>query len=410
MTADRKKSLFSLLFITAIDNFGFSLVFVMFAPLLLSPEYHFLPEATSTAARNVYLGVLFAAYPITQFFGAPLLGDYADRVGRKKALVISVIGTIVGFAFSGIASLFASLWFLIASRLFTGFFAGNLSICMSGLADLSPTEKERSKNFTIMGIIWGITYILAMLVGGYLSDPAQSKYFNPAVPFWITSLLTLLCLIVLSKFFHETHQTKEGGRFNPIQGLRHLLDSLRIKEVRSYFLVILLWTIGWGLSVQWYSAYSILNFGISQQEISWGLIMQGLFWMLGGTLLNPLLLKRYNSLPIAFISLSITSLFLFLSFLPGTFFFFSLFYWISAAFASFGFSNSMNLASINAPEAVQGKIMGISQSMMAFAWILVPLIGGFMGGKAPGFFYAISGTFLLIGALILLGKMHKTPS
>ncbi|MDN3506999.1 MAG: MFS transporter [Simkaniaceae bacterium] len=407
MTPEKRRSFFSLLFVSAMDNFGLGVVFVMFAPLLLSPDYHFVPVDTSVAVRNFYLAILFIAFPLTQIFGAPILGDLADRIGRKKALYISIIGVIAGTLLSGIGCLFYSIWILLFSRLFTGFFAGNLSICLSAIADLSPTEKSRSRNFGILTVIWGISWNIAMLVGGYLSDPSKSSFFSPALPFWLTAILTLLSLFAIAKFYTETHVSKDNHPFNLVKGLHNIILSLKIKETRLYFLVILLWTLGWGLSVQWFAAYSILKYQALQTEISWGLVIQGCFWMLGGSVLNPILLKRYNSHKIAIIAYSFLTIVLAATLLATNYWVFCAIYWIAAVFSSFGFSNSMNLASIHAPDDVQGKVMGLSQSMMSLGFVIVPIIGGVVGGLDATWFYPISAALILINVLLLFINKEK---
>ncbi len=407
MTPEKRKSFLSLLFVSAMDSFGFSLVFVMFAPLLLSPQYHFLPADATLATRNLYLGILFAVYPLTQFFGAPILGDYGDQAGRKKALYVSIIGVVIGFVFSAGACLLTSLPLLIFSRLFSGFFAGNLSICMSAIADLSPDEKNRSRNFGIMTVVWGFTWNFAMLVGGYLSDPSKSAFFGPSLPFWIAALFTLLSLFAVKRYYTETHEPKPGARLNLLKGLRNIEHALVLKSVRPYFMIIFFWTIGWGLAVQWFSTYSILEYKVSQELVSWGLLIQGLFWTLGGSLFNPLLLKKFTTLPIALIGSLITSVLLFGVLIPNQYLPFSIIYWVSATFAAFTFSNQMNLTSIHAPEAIQGKIMGLSQSMMSLGWFVVPLVGAYIGGENIKLFYPAAASFTLIACLLTFRRYHK---
>ncbi len=407
MDPKTRRSFFSLLFVIAIDNFGYALVLILFAPLMLSPEYHLLPEGTSVAVRNIYLGVLFITFPLTQFLGAPILGDYADRFGRKKALYISIIGVIIGFLLSGIACLIRSVSFLIISRLFTGFFAGNQAICMSAVADISPNEKIRSKNFGIVTVAFGVSFILSMLVGGYFSDPVVSKFFNPSLPFWITAVLTLLSLIAVRKFYTETHKTKEKASFDLLKSMHNIVIAFKIKEVRPYFLVILAWNLGWGISIQWFSDYSLLEFKVSQLAITWGLSIFGLFWMLGGLLVNPLLLKRYNSLMIASVGFFFTSLFLFLMMAFEQYTLFCLMYSLSAIFSACAFSNSLNLVSINAPEEVQGKMMGISQSMLSLGRMITALLGGYLVVKNTEFLFPFAAIVLLIALLILVVKRLK---
>lgn len=409
MDPKSKRSFIALLGITAIDNFGFAMIFVMFAPLFLSPEYHFFREGTPIATRNFYLTLLFAAYPLSQFFGAPLLGDLADRVGRKKALVLTVIGLTVGFIFSGIACIFYSTSTLIISRLFTGFFAGNMSICLSGIADISPNEQIRSRNFGILTAVWAISWNIAMIIGGYLSNPAQSKWLSPALPFWFTAGLTLISLIILAKLYTETHIHTDRHPFRLTKGIRNVIDSLKIKSTRPFFLVIFLWTLGAGLSLQWYGPYSILGFKATQHEISWGLFIMELFWAFGGCILNPALIKRYKSLSIALIGCGFTAFLLLLAGFPRGFFLFTFTYCISAIFSSLAFSNSMNLASINAPDSVQGKVMGISQSVMSVGWIFVPIIGGIVSSGFIHLIFPLSAIFLFLGSIIIFFQWIKKP-
>lgn len=407
MNKQKRNSFYSVLFVTAMDNFGFGLVFVMFAPLLLLPQYNFLPSSASVGLRNLYLGILFASFPLTEFFGAPLLGDFADRIGRRKALYISILGTVFGFLLSGVACLFWNLPLLIISRLVSGFFAGNMSICMSAIADLSPDEKSRSRNFGIVTVVWGLSWNLAMLLGGYLSDPTKSSFFNPALPFWITALLTLLSLLVIMKFYEETHARREKQAFNLALGFHNIKHALTIKAVRPFFVVILIWSIGWGIAIQWFGTYSLLEFRVSQEVVSWGLLIQGVFWMIGGSVINPLFLKKFQSLPIATIGFIFLTVFLILSGLGQSYLTFGLLFWTAAIFASFAFSNTMNLASIHAPDDIQGKIMGLSQSMMSLGFVIVPAIGSYLGATDPKWFYPISGMISATALLVLLLQRKK---
>lgn len=412
MDPEKRKSFYSILFVAAMDNFGFGVVFVMFAPLLLSPNCPLLPADTSVAMRNLYLAIVFAAFPLTQFLGAPFLGDLADQIGRKKALYLSIWGVILGFILSGIAVVMASIHLLIFSRLFAGFFAGNLAICLSAIADLSPSEKLRSRNFGTVTVVWSISWTVAMLVGGYLSDSSKCNFFSSATPFWITSILTVLSLVAIAKYYKETHAPKKKSSFSLAQGFHNIHLSLKVKEVRPFFFLILAWTLGWGIAVEWFATFSILEYKSSQEAISWGLLIQGLFWLLGGSLINPYLLKSFKTVPIATIGFVGATFFLALASIPLGYVLFVLMFCLAASFSSFALSNGMNLASIHAPEAIQGKIMGLSQSMMSLGWILVPLIGGYVGAKNTLLFYPLSALFMGLGALLLFvyRSKHKASS
>ena len=78
----------------------------------------------TTHTRTIILGFLIAAYPIAQFFGAPMLGALSDRYGRRKLLAISLVGTLIGYLLFAIAILEQNIYLLFASRLLDGFSGG----------------------------------------------------------------------------------------------------------------------------------------------------------------------------------------------------------------------------------------------------------------------------------------------
>src|SRR5512140_2685701 len=86
------KKIFPIFVVVLIDLLGLTIII----PLL--PLY-----AASFGADASVIGVLGAAYPVMQFIGAPLLGRLSDRYGRKPILIISQIGTLIGFLMLGLA-------------------------------------------------------------------------------------------------------------------------------------------------------------------------------------------------------------------------------------------------------------------------------------------------------------------
>ena len=62
-------------------------------------------NATSFNATALMIGVLGAVYPFMQFVGAPILGRLSDRFGRKPILLISQLGTLVGFLILRLATI-----------------------------------------------------------------------------------------------------------------------------------------------------------------------------------------------------------------------------------------------------------------------------------------------------------------
>ncbi|MCB1118249.1 MAG: MFS transporter, partial [Chlamydiia bacterium] len=177
------------------DNFALAIVYPIFTPLLFGSHSALLNSVSS--ARFAYLGILIAAFPLMQLFGSPIIGGLSDRLGRKKAFYLTLIGEAIGFAMSALAIKQNSYPFLFFSRLWTGFFAGNLTVCLAVFADMNAALKNRSKGFGYLMTAGGLSFIVAVIVGGVLSNTGITPTFNPATPFWVTSFLTLINLGII---------------------------------------------------------------------------------------------------------------------------------------------------------------------------------------------------------------------
>jgi MFS family permease len=88
----------------------------------------FLAGDASTARRTLAAGLLLAAYPLGQFFGAPVLGALSDRHRRKPVLLTSL--AVSALCYLGIALAIAdrSLALLGLAGLIAGLAESNIAI------------------------------------------------------------------------------------------------------------------------------------------------------------------------------------------------------------------------------------------------------------------------------------------
>jgi MFS family permease len=393
-------SLISALVVAFLDNFGFSLVFILFAPLVLDPAYGFFSNEVAQGTKNIFLGILVGAFPIFMLFGAPFWGDYADRFGRKSAFILTLLGTVGGHLLSAAAIFSGSFLFLVFTRCLAGFFSGNISIALATVADLSPTDAIKGRNFGIVGVMMGIGWILAMVLGGNLS--------NPVIPFLITAALTFLGFLLVKIWFQETHFQKTPLHFDLMKSLRDIKKALYYPEMRPFLIVLFFWSLGWFFTFQWFTAISLEKYSVSQSTASLYLIVLGLFWMIGGTILNPLLVKKFNPRALSIASIFLTTFFITASCWTTHYFAFSVLFCFSALSAPVSFSNILNLVSISAPNGLQGTAMGFTQSYQALAGALVPIIGGILAKWNISSIFPIGGGLLALSVLILLiYPLHK---
>jgi len=224
-----------------LDLVGFSIIFPLFPAML---DYY-LPGAdggssllgqliaplagwaeSSGAADPRFMtavlfgGILGSLYSILQFICAPLWGAYSDRVGRRKVLLI----TISGLALSYIAWFFAaSFWVLVLARVLGGAMGGNLSVATAAVAD-STTREKRSSGLAIIGIAFGLGFIVGPAIGGLLAKidlteiapSLKALGVNPfSMPALVSLVLTMINLIWVYRRFEETLPESKRGVPNP---------------------------------------------------------------------------------------------------------------------------------------------------------------------------------------------------
>src|ERR1700722_1989592 len=147
-----------------LDLVGYSIVFPVLAPLLLNPKLHYFAADAPESVRTTLLGVLFAIFGISQFFGGPAAGALADHYGRYKVFLVTIGVSIVGYVVMAWGVYIQSLGWLFAGRILTGFCSGNFALAQSATADLTDIH-HRSKAFGILGGIGGLGFVAGRWVG-----------------------------------------------------------------------------------------------------------------------------------------------------------------------------------------------------------------------------------------------------
>src|SRR5213593_1590903 len=147
-----------------IDLVGFGIVI----PVL--PLY-----AERYGASETTVGLLLAIYSAMQFVFAPILGKLSDRVGRRPVLLVSLIGTSIGFLLMGIAprmpvgialfGLAPTLVWVFAARIIDGISGGNISTAQAYIADITSPE-DRSRGMGLIGAAFGLGFVFGPLLAG----------------------------------------------------------------------------------------------------------------------------------------------------------------------------------------------------------------------------------------------------
>jgi MFS transporter, DHA1 family, tetracycline resistance protein len=185
------KKILPIFLVVLIDLLGLTIII----PLL--PLY-----ATSFGADPTTIGLLSASYPVMQFIGAPILGRLSDRFGRKPVLIVSQIGTLIGFILLGLAN---SLPVLFISRLIDGISGANISTAQAIIAD-STTEKTRTQGLGLLGAAFGLGFIVGPLIA-FVTLALSGNNFH--IPAYVAAGFSAISIALSWFLLEETHKTSE---------------------------------------------------------------------------------------------------------------------------------------------------------------------------------------------------------
>lgn len=394
--AFRKQSLFSIFFTFGLDNLGATIVFPIFAPLFLSPENSIVPPHVPESIRAILLGFFLGAYPFAQFLFSPVVGEFADRFGRKKSLVITTILACMGYVLCAIGISHKHLSILFLGRLVLGLAAANLAVCLATIADLSPTPKKKMHYFSYGSALAGFTFVLGPFVGGKLSDPTISEFFNPSFPMWIGGVFAFINLLFLIFFFKETLRQRKVEPFDFIQGIANIHHAFRLKKLRSLYGIYFLFLFAFNMIFQFIPAFLVQDYQLSNSRIGDITAIMGLCWVVGTALIYKALIRFLSPRKLLFVALLIFSILCVLITFGE-----SMLYLVSMlgtiiVIAGVIWPVCTACISNSAEKKLQGKILGISQSMQSLSMMLAPFIGGIFIQAHSGIpFFIASGASLL---------------
>ncbi len=203
-----KSKIFPILLVNFLGIFGYSLV----VPILIF-------IVTDFGGNGFIYGLIGATYPFFQFIGAPRLGKLSDRIGRKKVLIITQIGSFLAWclfllaffmptttlwshdsALVGSYSITLPLLCLFIARMVDGYTGGNISVANAYLSDIS-TDEDRSKNFGLIGSSTSFGFVIGPVISGLLA----ATFLGEKLPLIIAAIIALVAVIIISRRLEESN-------------------------------------------------------------------------------------------------------------------------------------------------------------------------------------------------------------
>jgi MFS family permease len=175
-----KSPLLPIFLIVSVDVLGLTIIL----PLL--PFY-----AEHYGASPAVVGLLVSLYAFCQLIAGPMLGRLSDHMGRRPLLLVSQVGTLIGFLILAYAH---ALWVIFLSRAIDGLTAGNLSLAQAYISDVTKPE-DRAKSFALIGIAFGMGFLVGPGLSGFLSKFSFQYPIFVAAGLSATSILATYFLL-----------------------------------------------------------------------------------------------------------------------------------------------------------------------------------------------------------------------
>lgn len=354
---------FWIIFLTMfIDLLGFGLII----PIL--PVY-----SQSLGASGTMIGIIAGSYSLMQFLFAPIWGSLSDRYGRKPILMSSIALTVFAYIFFANAD---TLLLLLLSRSFSGIGSANISVAQAYISDIS-TPKNRARSFGLIGVAFGLGFILGPPIGGALKEFFGIEALGYGAALLALINFTFVWLFLEESFVAEKRASKTSFT-NPFATLYHSLSN---SKLQTLLLLTFLYISAFSMmhvtaSLLWENEYAQSEAQIGYIFAFIGLsvvIVQGLFvgpatsrFGEKNLLVSGCLLMALGLLLIPYVPK--VNFYLFLS-IPL----------ILLAFGNgFASPSIQSILSQSAPVSEQGKIMGVYQSVGSLGRVAGPILGATM--------------------------------
>jgi DHA1 family tetracycline resistance protein-like MFS transporter len=361
-----KRSPLLVIFVTVfIDLLGFGIVI---------PVLPFYAEGTRFNATPRTVGFLFASYSVMQVIFSPVLGRLSDKYGRRPVLLLSLLGTSLGFLILGLAN---TLMLLFVGRIIDGISGGNISTAQAYIADIT-TRENRAKGMGMIGAAFGLGFIFGPAIGGILSR------WGIGVPFFFAAGLALANAVLLYFTLPETVTKDHPARVSAARGRgwAQLVKSFSEPRLGFVLTIYFFFIVAFSIMTTSFSLYTMFRFGYDAQHNGWLFAYVGVIAVIIQGGLIGKLVKRFGELPLIIVGALFFAASLFAVPFVGPNNGGLLALLVGGGVFSLGNSLSApaltSLASKSVGPAEQGSVLGVTQSVASLARAVGPALAALL--------------------------------
>lgn len=401
----RHRALATLFFTIFLDMLGLGMI-IPIMPFLFtdstSPHY-MLGAGVSLHTGYVLMGIILSLFSLGMFLSSPIMGEFSDKYGRRKLLLLSISGNAIGYVLFAFGILNHSVPLIIFARMVSGVMSGSIVVAQAAIADSTKPE-DRAKNFGLIGAAFGMGMIFGPFIGGRLVDNTLVSWFSTTTPFFFAAILAVVNVLFITFFFRETNKHIDTTRvLTFLKAVRNIEKAISLKTIRPLFITNFLFQGGFSFYMTFAGVFFLTRFGFSETNIGNYFATIGMWIIFTQMIVTRLVAKYFSEKEVLRNTILVVSLAIF----TITTLHDSVWLYAVAPFMAFAMgltqSNLMALISRSADATVQGEILGINGSVAALANTLPPLLAGILAAsfapQAPlvlsAFVIALSGFYFI---------------
>ncbi len=404
VAAARRSPLLPIFLIVLVDVLGMTIVI----PLLAIYAGRF-------GASPLVGSLLFSTYAVCQLLAGPVLGAMSDRYGRRRVLLVTQVGTLIGFIILARAD---ALWMMFLGRTIDGVTAGNLTVAQAYIADHTPPAK-RAGAFALIGIAFGLGFTIGPAISAVLAGHSLNA------PFWLAAGLSALSILGTLFILPPDAPQPGAGAGATADAATYRRPSVfavgtyvryfqtpglgrRLTQFIVYMFAFWMFTSGFPLFAESYLMWGDTYFTV--REIGYTLALSGVIGALmqGGALRR--LVPRFGEAHLAAVGFVLFAIgFALLAVIPALGL-------LALATVASAIGNAMlrpcltALVSQLADPREQGAVLGVTQAMSSIAAIAAPpLSGALIGANLGSAWAALAAGICVLGFALGLGTRRPPP-
>ncbi len=320
---------------------------------------------------KILLGISLAIYPLGLLVGSIYIGALSDSFGRKKVLLITLVGSVVGYGLTAWAVYVESFIYFVLARFVTGLCEGNISIARAIAAELHP-DIDRTR---ALSLVYAATYtgwLLGPVIGGFLMVYGVAEVFLMAGLGMLLATILVMFLIAQDKEedIDNTSFWRSIRENNSLTLLKHI-------DIRPIFWFYFLYSMGLNAFYDFYPVWFVDYYQADGKVISLATVCLTVVMILVSSTLVARTQVKYGEIKAMLAGGMVLSLLLLIQ--P-----FSSYHQAFVIFAIIGGAIAMTNGMVPSylshyfGHLGQGKVMGLQTSTFCITNVIIAAVGGFV--------------------------------